>query len=160
MIRRGKIEKLAKERIDELDNGLFIVEITISRGNQILVELEAEEGHVSIQDCVSVSRNIEHNLDREVEDFELKVSSAGLTEPFRVFQQYKKNIGNAVKVRLKAKNESLEGKLIAADKEGIIVETTSKERVEGKKKKVIVVNENTYNYDEIKETKVVISFKK
>jgi len=160
MLNKKNIEKLALERIDELDKGLFIVDISISAKNVIQVELDCEEGNVAILDCVSVSRNIEHNLDREKQDFELQVSSAGLDKPFRVLKQYYKNIGNEVKVLLKEKNHSLEGVLKHADEKGIKLETTTKERIEGKKKKEIVVREYEFTYDEIKETKIVISFKK
>ncbi len=160
MLKKKEIERLALERINELDKGLFIVEISISPKNVIQVELDIEEGNVAINDCVSVSRNIEHNLDREEQDFELQVSSAGLDKPFRVLQQYIKNIGNEVKVQLKEKNNTVEGVLTHADENGIKLETTSKERVEGKKKKEIVVQENEYTFEEIKETKIVISFKK
>lgn len=160
MIDKEKIEALAKERIDELDKGLFIVNLSISTRNNIRLELDAEEGNVSIKDCASVSRNIEHNLDREKEDFELQVSSAGLDQPFRVLKQYKKNVGKQVKVLLKEKHKSLTGTLKAADEKGIKLETTSKERQEGRKKKVTVVQEHEFTFNEIKETKIVISFKK
>lgn len=159
MLKKKEIEKLALERIDELDKGLFIVEIAISSNNVIQVELDVEDGNVAINDCVSVSRNIEHNLDREVQDFELSVSSAGLDKPFRVLKQYIKNIGREVKVQLKEKNNTVEGVLKHADENGITLETTTKERVEGKKKKETVVQEFEYTFDEIKETKIVISFK-
>src|SRR5690554_744927 len=87
MLNKENIEKLALERINELDKGLFIVDISISPKNVIQVELDCEDGNVAILDCVSVSRNIEHNLDREEQDFELSVSSAGLDRPFRVLKQ-------------------------------------------------------------------------
>lgn len=160
MIDKKNIEKLALERINELDKGLFIVDISVSPKNVIQVELDCEEGNVAILDCVSVSRNIEHNLDREEQDFELQVSSAGLDKPFRVLKQYYKNVGNEVKVILKEKNQSLQGVLTHADEEGIKLETTTKERIENKKKKEIVVHSHEFTYDEIKETKIIISFKK
>lgn len=159
MINKKKVQELAQERIDELDKGLYIVEINVSSSNVIQIELDAEEGNVAIEDCVSVSRNVEHNLDREAQDFELQVSSAGLDKPLRVLQQYKKNIGEEVKVKLN-EGGNLKGVLKSADDDGIIVETSGKERVEGKKKKVTVVKEHELSYDEIKETKIVISFKK
>ncbi|PKR79662.1 ribosome assembly cofactor RimP [Brumimicrobium salinarum] len=160
MLKKKEIEKLALERIEELNSGLFIVEILISTKNVIQVKLDKEDGNVSITECVSVSRNIEHNLDREKQDFELQVSSAGLDQPFRVLKQYIKNIGQEVKVHLKEKNKTIEGVLKHADKEKIILETSTKERLEGKKKKVLVVQEHEFKHDEIKETKIIISFKK
>tara|TARA_B100000508_G_scaffold137355_1_gene131614 strand:- start:138086 stop:138574 length:489 start_codon:yes stop_codon:yes gene_type:complete len=159
MINKKKVTALAQERIDELDKGLYIVEINVSSGNVIQIELDAEEGNVAIEDCVSVSRNVEHNLDRDQQDFELQVSSAGLDKPLRVLQQYKKNIGEEVKVKLEP-NGKIQGILKSVNENAITVETTSKERVEGKKKKVTVVKDHELNFDEIKETKIVISFKK
>ena len=158
MLSKKKIEKLAIERIEELDNGLFIVDIKISSRNAILVELEKEEGYVSIDDCVRVSRNIEHNLDRDKEDFELSVTSAGLDKPFVVKKQYIKNIGQQVKVKLN-NGEKVEGTLKVVEDEFFIVETERKERLEGKKKKVKIIEDQKVMFDQVKETKIVISFK-
>ena len=105
-----------------------------------------------------MSRNIEHNLDREEQDFELQVSSPGLDRPFRVVQQYKKNVGREVKLT-PINGTKIEGLLKSANDEGVVIETESKERLEGKKKKVTVVEEHSFNYDEIKETKIIITFK-
>jgi ribosome maturation factor RimP len=158
MINKKKIEELAQERIDELNRDLFIVDITISPANAIQVEIDSAVGNVAIEDCISVSRNIEHNLDREEQDFELQVSSPGLDRPFRVVQQYKKNVGREVKLT-PINGTKIEGLLKSANDEGVVIETESKERLEGKKKKVTVVEEYSFNYDEIKETKIIITFK-
>ena len=96
MISKEKIIKLAQERIQELDNGNYLVEVNISPKNAITVKMDNLNGGVSIKDCVSVSRNIEHNLDREIQDFELQVTSPGLDQPFKVAQQYQKNIGKKI----------------------------------------------------------------
>lgn len=159
MIEKDDILELAQERIDELDKGLFIVELKISTTNVIQLEIDALEGQVAIQDCVSVSRNIEHNLDREEQDFELQVSSAGLDQPFRVKEQYIKNCGEEVKVKLKEQGK-VQGVLTRVNDDGIIVKSTTKERLEGRKKKVTVELEHQLSYEDIKETKIVISFKK
>jgi len=158
MINKKNIIKLAQERIDELDRGLFIVELSISPTNVIQVELESQEGNVSIDDCIRVSRNIEHNLDREEQDFELQVSSAGLDKPFRVVEQYIKNVGQKVKVKLND-GSKLEGELKAADTLSFVLETSRKERIEGKKKKETIIKNHTIGYDQVKETKIIISFK-
>ncbi|MBL4862889.1 MAG: ribosome assembly cofactor RimP, partial [Crocinitomicaceae bacterium] len=132
MISKKKVAGLIKERIEELDNGLFIVSLNISPANGIYVELDKYEGNVSVKDCMSVSRNVEHNLDREEQDFELHVSSAGLDKGLRVYPQYKKNIGRNVKVML-VEGGKLEGEMIDATPEQITIQTTRKERIEGKK---------------------------
>ena len=158
MIAKDRIRALAEERIEERDKLVYIVEITVGNGNQILVELDHEKGAVSIEDCISVSRNIEHNLDREVEDFALEVSSAGMTKPFRVLKQYLKNVGKEVKVQTLEHGKSIEGVLKSADEEGIVIETKEKRRIEGKKKKEWVIEETPFKYNEVKETKLIISF--
>lgn len=150
--------KLIDERIAELGNGLFVVELTISSNNVIQVELDKHEGNVSINDCMSVSRNVEHNLDREEEDFELQVSSAGLDKPFRVLAQYVKNIGRTVKV-VQQNGKKIEGELKAANEKEIVVENSRMEKLEGKKKKELIVEQHVLPMEQIKETKIVISFK-
>lgn len=158
MIDKQKIWDLAEERIEEHNPKLYIVEINIGSGNKILVEIDNEEGGVSIEDCIKVSRNIEHNLDREIEDFALEVSSAGLTKPFRVLKQYKKNIGKTVTVSALEHGKNIEGILQTVSDKGIVLEQTSKQKLEGKKKKVLVTENFEFNFEDIKETKLVITF--
>lgn len=153
MTDKEKVIKLVEEKLTER---MFLVDLTISRTNKITVVIDSFDG-ITIHNCVDISRNVEHNLDREQEDFELEVTSAGLTENFKVLKQYYKNIGREIEVS--TINElNLKGLLKNADEEGIILETTSKEIPEGMKKKQIVVRENFLKYNEIKSAKAVISF--
>ena len=154
MISKKKVADLIYERIEELDNGLFVVTLNISSANSINVELDKHEGNVSVKDCMSVSRNVEHNLDREEEDFQLHVSSAGLDNGLRVFAQYKKNIGRNVKVKLHD-GEDLEGKMIDATPDKIIIQTSRQERIEGKKKKQTIVEDIELAIEKVKETKII-----
>lgn len=158
MISKQKVRELAEERIKERDENLFIVELTISNANVIRLELDKRNGNVSIEDCMSVSRNVEHNLDREEADFELHVSSAGLDKPLRVFAQYEKNIGRDLDVKLKSK-EKVTGTLVAVDETGVVLKREEKQAIEGKKKKELVVIENKIAFSDINEAKIVISFK-
>jgi ribosome maturation factor RimP len=166
MISKQKVQELVEERMAELANGLFIVDLTVSSGNVIHVELDKHEGGVTVEDCVSVSRNVEHNLDREQEDFELHVSSAGLDKPLRVHAQFVKNIGRTVKVVLTS-GEKHEGVLTQVDQHAITLENSRMVKHEGdgpsssksKKKKELVVEQNAFPFTQIKETKIVISFK-
>ena len=158
MIDKKRIAELVQERIDELDNGLFVVEMKVSSNNVIQVELDKTEGNVSVDDCIRVSRNVEHNLDREKEDFELNVSSAGLDKGLRVFPQYKKNVGRKVKVKL-TEGGTIEGTMMEATEEGIVVQTSRKERIEGRKKKELIVEDHKLAMKDIRETKIVVSFK-
>ena len=158
MISKKTILGLINNRMTELDNGLFLVSLSTTPSNDIRVEIDKDEGGVSVDDCVSVSRNIEHNLDREKEDFNIVVSSAGLDKGLRVFLQYKKNIGRDVKVKLK-KGERISGKMIMATPGEIRIQSIEKKRIEGKKKKEKVMQEHYIKMEEIQETKVVVSFK-
>ena len=110
---------------------------------------------VSVKDCVSVSRNIEHNLDREKEDFELQVSSPGLDQPFVVINQYLKNLGNKVTVTTKC-NTVFMGVLFEANKKEITLKEIKKNTAT--KKKETIENIHQIMMSEIKETKLIISF--
>lgn len=158
MISKSKVSQLIAERIAEHDPNLFVVELSISASNVIHVELDKHNGNVTVEDCIKVSRNIEHNLDREKEDFELHVSSAGLDKGLRVLAQYEKNIGREVKVK-RHNGESLQGILKKASAMEIVIETTRKEKIEGKKKKETIIEEIPLPMNEVKSTKVVLSFK-
>jgi len=158
MISKDKVKGLIDERINDLQKNLYVVELTISAKNVIRVELDKIDGSVSVEECVSVSRNIEHNLDRDFEDFELIVSSAGLDKPLRHINQYKKHIGRTVRVK-PLSSPKIEALLTQVSEEGITLIRSEKKRIEGKKKKEIVEEEFVFDFNEIKETKIVVSFK-
>ena len=153
MISKEEVRRLAEERATE--RGAFVVDVEVNVGNKIVVEIDSNEG-VTIDDCVSVSRNIEANLNREEEDFDLQVTSPGLDKPYKIQKQYFKNIGRQVQVVTLA-GEKLTGTLKEADEAGIVLETNTREK-QGKKK-VNVVKEYNLPYEKIKEAKTVISFK-
>ena len=157
MIKSKEIEKLIHERIQEIDTSLYIVSLNISTSNQINVEIDKEIGNVSISECISISRNIEHNLDRDVVDFSLNVSSAGLDKPLRHINQYKKNEGKKIKVKT-LENKEYEGILKSSNATEIILQTSKKVRLEKKKKKTLITEDLNFPFDQIKETKIIISF--
>ncbi|MDQ3047092.1 MAG: ribosome assembly cofactor RimP [Bacteroidota bacterium] len=154
MITVENIKKLADEKIAESDN--FIVDISVKSGNRIVILLDNDNG-ISIAECVAMSRHVEAGLDREQADFELNVMSPGLSEPFKVKRQYEKNLGKQVDVVTK-ENKKLTGKLLEVKEDGIILESKSKEKVEGKKTKQLIINNISLTFNQIKETKIVISF--
>lgn len=156
MINKKKVLELVDQRFKELDNGLFIVHLSISKSNSIKIEIDKHEGGVSVSDCMAVSRNVEHNLDREEQDFELHVSSAGIDRPLRVLPQYIKNIGRTVELLLKD-GSKIEGVLKEASSKELEIETTDIVKV-GKKKESVVENK-TFAMEDINETKIVITFK-
>jgi ribosome maturation factor RimP len=152
-------ESIVRELIDAKNEGTdrFIVSINIGSGNKISIEIDSDSG-VTVSDCIDVSKGVDQNLDREVEDYSLDVASPGLTKPLKVFRQYVKNIGRDVKVTTKD-DVTLEGELLAADENEIVVKTTVREKVEGKKGKQTVITDHVITFEKIKETYIVISFK-
>jgi ribosome maturation factor RimP len=158
MINRKEIERLVEERIQELDNGLYVVEMTISSTNVIRIEIDKINGGVTVADCVSVSRNVEHNLDREKADFELHVSSAGLDKPFRHINQYIKNTGRTINV-VQKDGKVIEGKIVKVSDDRIVLSCEEMQLLEGKKRKEKVEVIYEIMLTEIKEANIVISFK-
>ncbi len=154
MIDREIVKNLVEEM---LDDKMFVVEITVNERNVINVFVDSFDG-LSIDQCIAISRHVEHSFDREEEDFELQVSSPGLTESFKVTQQYIKYIGRPVEVK-NLDGEKLEGVILEADNDKFVLETSSLEKLEGQKKKQLVVKQHHLKYDEIKSAKAVISFK-
>lgn len=155
MITKEQILGLIEQKLEE--KGFFLVNLDVHSGNNIQLEIDGPDG-VTIKDCVDFSRQVEHNLDREEEDFELHVSSPGLDKPFRVYQQYEKNIGREVKVK-KQDDQSTKGTLVEVTPEEIKVEYTFKQKIEGKKKKETITEQEIIPFNNIKETTIIISFK-
>lgn len=153
MIEKERITQLAEEK---LDKGQFLVEVNISASNVIHVIIDGTNG-VTINKCVEVSRNIEHNLDRETEDFELQVMSAGLGQPFKVHQQFVKNEGKEVEV-VTTEGIKHSGIMMNVDTQGFDLEVTRKEKVEGQKTKQLVTRMLHFKFEEIKEAKNIIKF--
>ena len=99
---------------------IFLVTVKVDNNNKIIVHIDTPEG-ISIDDCVRVSKELEEKLDREMEDFALEVSSPGLDSPFRVIEQYQKNIGKKINL-VKTDGEKLDGILKKTGENGIVLE--------------------------------------
>lgn len=155
MITEKTIRALIDEKLEGSEN--YLVDLTVSASNQIRVELDHLDG-ISIDECVAMSRHIDSSFDREIDDFELQVSSPGLDQPFKVFQQYVKNIGREVSI-VKVEGQKLKGLLIDANQAEVTLEYETKEKVEGKKKKELIIHQDKIPMNEIKETRIIISFK-
>jgi len=155
MITKQNIEEIIAGIVDE--KNAFIVDIKVSSANKISIEIDSFDGF-TIDDCVEVSRLVESKLDRDVEDFELEVASAGLSEPFKVIQQYQKNLGEEVEVLTKD-GIKIKGILVNVSDQGFDVEETKMVKVDGKKKKQSVVETQSFSFDMVKSTKVIITFK-
>jgi ribosome maturation factor RimP len=154
MIDSDLVKKLVEEK---LDHKMFLVEITVNERNVINIFVDGYDG-LTIDQCINISRHVEHSLNRDEEDFELQVSSPGLSSKFKVKEQYIKYVGRPVEV-VTTDNAELEGVILSATDEGIILETSARELVEGHKKKQLVVKQHHLKYNEIKSAKAVISFK-
>ena len=128
--------------------GLYLIDVTISKDNDVEITIESEEGKVELEDCVAISRFFETKFDREQEDYSLTVTSAGLDQPFKVLKQYIKAIGRKVEVQVKG-GKKMVAELEAADQESITLKYSQKETVEGKKKKEIVEHVDRFTMDQI-----------
>ena len=138
--------------------GCFIVDISVSKDNDIVLTIESEEGIIELDDCVSLSRYFETKFDREVEDYSLTVSSAGLDQPFKVYRQFLKAVGTKVEVALKG-GKKIVAVLDAADQESITLKYVAKEAVEGKKKKELVEHLDRFTMDQVNAVRPFIEFK-
>ena len=132
---------------------LYLVDLNISADNKIVVEIDSFSG-ISVQMCENLSRYIEKNL-TTVENYELEVGSAGLTSPFKVVNQYIKNISKEVEV-LTADGRKLTGILKNADQNGFTIIIEKKIKPEGAKRKIIVFEEITFEYKDVKSTKYLL----
>ncbi|MGB5555964.1 MAG: ribosome assembly cofactor RimP [Flavobacteriaceae bacterium] len=151
---KNKVEALLNEALDT-DKSLFLIEFTVSSDNKIKVVLDGDNG-VTVEDCMMVSRAIEHNLDREEEDFSLEVASAGATSPIRLPRQFTKNIGR--KILVDTLDDSIEAKLIGTTDNGIVLEWKAREPKPIGKGKITVQKKKEINFSDIKEAKVVLKF--
>ncbi|MCD6659780.1 MAG: ribosome assembly cofactor RimP [Lentimicrobium sp.] len=149
MIEKDAITREVESVLAETDK--FVVEIKVKAGNRITVLLDSDTS-ISIDDCIAVTRHIESVFDRETEDYDLIVSSAGIDQPYKLLRQYIKNVGREVEVTLKD-GSIFTGKLTSADAEKISVYRKTKV------KKVETEETREIPFAEIKQTKEVISFK-
>ena len=156
MIDKQQVISIAEKWLNTKE-GYFLVDVDVTPDNRIVVEIDQAEG-VWIDDCVDLSRFIEASLDRDVEDYELEVGSAGIGQPFKVLQQYINHIGQEVEVLPKS-GAKLKGILVSADEKGFAVQVQQKQKVEGSKRPKTVEVEMPFGYDEVKYVKYVISLK-
>lgn len=153
---------ISKEKVREIvegwlaDKEYFLVDVAVSADNCVSVEIDHADG-VWIEDCVKLSRHIEANLNRDEEDYELEVGSAGIGQPFKVLQQYVNHIGKEVEV-LARDGKKYRGVLTRAEDADFAVVVKVKEKPEGTKRPVMVDRECVWKYDEIKYTKYLINF--
>ena len=149
MIDRQYIDQLVQEKVN--NTHIFPVSITVSKSNNIIIILDSDES-ISIDDCIAVSRQVESNLDREKDDFELNVSSAGLTQPLTQVRQYKKNIDHQLDITLQDQ-QKISGYLKAVDEEGIEILETIRIKKQLKTRDIVRLR-----YADINTAKLIITF--
>ena len=155
MIDKEIVRQIVEDFIQETE--IFPVSVEIKPGNIIVVEIDSD-GSVSIDDCIALNKFIESKLDRDVEDFELEVGSAGISQAFKILRQYRKYIGKEVEVLTKA-GQKLQGILKDANEQNITLTVEKQVKPEGAKRKITVEEDLTFTYNEIKYTKYLIRFK-
>ena len=137
--------------------GCFLVDVSVSKDNDIVVTIESEEGKIELDDCVALSRYFETQFDREKEDYALTMTSAGLDQPFKVFKQFLKAVGKKVEVQLKG-GKKMVALLEAADEESITLKYSVKEAVDGKKKKEMVEHHDRFTMDQVNSVRPFVEF--
>ena len=152
---KEKIRNLVDIAIQE-NSELFLIDLQFLADNKIYVEIDGDNG-VSLNECIRVSRGVEHNLDREVEDFSLEVTTPDVAQPIKVNRQFIKNLNRTLTIRLKD-NTKLEGVLKKVLPDSIELEWKTREPKAIGKGKVTVVKTTTVSYEDIAEAKVKIIF--
>ncbi len=155
MIEKNVVKQIVEEWLEGKD--YFMTDLSVSPDARIVVEIDHEEG-VWIEDCVELSKFIESRLDRDEEDFELEVGSAGIGQPFKVLRQYEIHVGEEVEVLTK-EGRKLTGILKAANSTDFVLTTQEKVREEGAKRPKLVDVDHTFAYSDVKYTKYLITFK-
>ena len=151
MITESHIRTLAESGLESPDH--FIVSLQVKSGNKIMIQLDGDKG-VTVKDCVRLSRAIESQLDRDVEDFALEVSSPGIDQPLKMERQYRKNIGRQMQFHL-MEDRYVEGVLKGISEGKLQVE----KNLSKKDKKAGVDPQTEIDLNEVKKAIVTISFK-
>lgn len=155
MIDKNVVRNLVEEWLQGKE--YFIVDVQVSADDKITVEIDHADG-VWIEDCVELSKYIEDHLNRDEEDYELEVGSAGLGQPFKVPQQYINFIGKEVEV-LDADGKKAKGLLKSVEGNAFTVSVEEKVKADGKKRPQLQEVEHVYQMDKVKYCKYVIGFK-
>ena len=155
MIERNTVKTVVEEWLS--GNDYFLVDVTFTPDDRIVVEIDHADG-VWIEDCAELSRFMQERFGDELGDYELEVGSAGIGQPFKVEQQYVNHIGKEGEV-LNADGKKVQGVLKQVDGRNFVVSVKEKQKLEGKKRPQLVEVDKTYNMDNIKYTKYLLSFK-
>lgn len=152
---REKIQNLVNEALAE-NPELFLIKLELLADNKIYVEIDGDKG-VSLKECIRISRAVEHNLDRDTEDFSIEVTSPDISKPLQDIRQYKKNIGRVLKVKTET-NKEIEGTLKEITPNTAILQWKAREPKPVGKGKVTVTHTKEIPFTNILEAKVKIIF--
>lgn len=154
MIDKESLKQFIESRL--ADSPYFLVDLTVSPDNRIVVEIDSDES-VDIEKCIELTREVETAFDRDKEDYELEIGSAGITSPLRVLRQYRKYLGKEVEV-LAADGKKYRGELAEADTDSFVVICREKVKKEGEKRPSIEEVSRRFEYDKVKYTKYILEF--
>jgi ribosome maturation factor RimP len=149
------VEDLLQGALDERQD-LFLIDFSLSGDNAIKIVIDGDNG-VLVEDCMFISRAIEHNIDRDEHDFSLEVLSSGAATPLMLPRQYKKHVGRNLEVKT-LDSENLEGELTEVNDQGVVLKWKAREPKPVGKGKVTVTKEANVAFENIKEAKVKIKF--
>ena len=151
---KEKVNQLLQQGLEEKPS-VFLIDLEITEAWKIIVTLDGDNG-VVLQDCIDISRAIEHNLDREEQDFSLEVASVGVGSPLKLKRQYLNNIGRTLIVQIE--NSTIEAQLVDANQEFITLAWEAREPKQIGKGKETVQKRQEIPYDSIKEAIVTVTF--
>ncbi len=154
MIDVEKIKQFVNEQLAEGE--LFLIEVTCSQDNDVEVTIDSDT-NVDIDDCIALNDKILAAFDRDVEDYSLTVTSAGLGQPLQNIRQYRKFIDEKVEI-LTSESKKICGVLVSATEEQIELKWSEKVAVEGKKRKQTVEMVQPFDVAQLKWVKPVIEF--
>jgi ribosome maturation factor RimP len=155
MIETERIRKIIEDRLRGSDT--YLVSVEVEQDNKIVVEIDNDLS-VSIGNCIDLTRYIETQLDRNIEDYDLEVGSTGISQPFKILRQYKKNIGKEVEIVLK-EGKKYSGILKTVDETQLTLTVETQIKPEGAKRKITVKEDLIFEQSKIKQTKNIIRFK-
>lgn len=151
MIDKQNIIDLVDQYLLEAESESYLIDVIVGKDNNIVVEIDNDEA-VDIDECAAISRYIDDHMDRDVEDFELEVGSAGLTSPLKNLRQFAKFEGEEMEV-LCRDGQKLKGVLGAADEEGFELTFTKKIKPEGSKKKIEVTETQRFLHKDVNQVR-------
>lgn len=149
------VEDLLQTALDERQD-LFLIDFSMSNDNAIKIVIDGDNG-VLVEDCMFISRAIEHNIDRDEHDFSLEVLSSGAATPLVMPRQYHKHVGRNLEIKT-LDSQNLEGELIEVNDDGVVLSWKAREPKPVGKGKVTVAKQANVAFDNIKEAKVKIKF--